>query len=834
MSIADHEIVCPSPKSLRHTRSWCIAGLFLLFCVTAAASPAAGQSYFFKSIDDPSASGPSPSIPPRTLAFGINDSGAIVGSYSCCDFGTHAFLFSANSFTTVDYPSNPCGFSHCGDEARGINDSGEIVGDYTDWYGNTHGYTYANGSFNVFDFPGSTYMQPNAINNLGEIVGIYDDASFVQHGFIYNGGFASVDCPNGGQLFLNGVNDAGDLVGYCFTPGQPYGGFKLTAAGQFVTITFPGAIGTRANGINSAGQIVGEYIDSNGKFHGFLFSGGKYATMDYPASILTEANAINNSGQIAGDWAENTVGQPFHGFLAYSAQLVDAVPDLLSGSAVRTPSSPADAQILAAQGQVVQGVAADGVTEALVRIPANNVGDQFTVTVLNDSSQAQSTLPDEDGALGKPGDTSFSQSSLNTAAVATNNDPNNPAPFAFAIYRAPLDFARPVSSTTYKSGGCGGSSGPDDQSACRTVTLQIQNLTAGSTITVPVSVLRPPVVLIHGLWASWRDWNSFGPLVTGPVTVDPRFSVGRVSYDYVVGRSILATDPFIASIDQLNEVQANSLGFAYNAPGVLSQIGQWIKNFKSGKNPANIATAGVQADIVGHSMGGVITRTIALQPTFLSADTFGHGSIHKVITVDTPHLGSPVAIRLLGPDENGGCLQGLLAANKLFAINLAVFADGTSFSGAIADLQGDGSGGSLSPALQALTSSRPSTLPTSLIAGIYTNFASLDDLISYATVIRHRPFGCPSDPLAQLLTSTGWPTIFNNQPDDDIVSETSQLNNLPPSPDSQFFGYGHSRGTKKLGFAPPFVTDAGPVPNQVIFLLNTPYTNTVYYNLLNP
>jgi len=26
----------------------------------------------------------------------------------------------------------------------------------------------------------------------------------------------------------------------------------------------------------------------------------------------------------------------------------------------------------------------------------------------------------------------------------------------------------------------------------------------------------------------------------------------------------------------------------------------------------------------------------------------------------------------------------------------------------------------------------------------------------------------------------------------------------------------------------------GAVPNQVIFLLNTPYSNSVYYNLLNP
>jgi hypothetical protein len=95
------------------------------------------------------------------------------------------------------------------------------------------------------------------------------------------------------------------------------------------------------------------------------------------------------------------------------------------------------------QGRTVQGIAADGVAQVVVIIPANNVGDQFLLTVLNDSSQTQSTLPNEDGALGNPGDTSFSQTQLNITAVATSNDASNPNPMAFAVYgshrfRAPV------------------------------------------------------------------------------------------------------------------------------------------------------------------------------------------------------------------------------------------------------------------------------------------------------------------------------------------------------------------------------------------------------------
>lgn len=252
MPIPDHRSVCPSSKGLKqYALSWCVACLIGLLCVCASASPAAGQSYFFKSFDDPNATGPQPGVPPRTNAYGINDSGTIVGSYSCCSFGLHAFLLSGNTYTIIDNPSTSCGFSHCGGEATGINNSGEVVGDSTDGSGNTTGYTYANGNYGFFEFPSATYMQPNAINNQGVIVGIYDDASFVQHGFIYNGSFATFQCPTGTNTpFVNGINDAGDIVGYCLNSSHSNIGFKFTAAtGQFTTISFPGAASTRANGL---------------------------------------------------------------------------------------------------------------------------------------------------------------------------------------------------------------------------------------------------------------------------------------------------------------------------------------------------------------------------------------------------------------------------------------------------------------------------------------------------------------------------------------------------------------------------------------------------------
>ena len=65
-------------------------------------------------------------------------------------------------------------------------------------------------------------------------------------------------------------------------------------------------------------------------------------------------------------------------------------------------------------------------------------------------------------------------------------------------------------------------------------------------------------------------------------------------------------------------------------------------------------------------------------------------------------------------------------------------------------------------------------VPTAMIAGEYTIWGSLDHTLSVASYIRN--IQCPSDPLAQLLTGTGWPTIFGGAAYDVMVSVDSQLN----------------------------------------------------------
>lgn len=477
--------------------------------------------------------------------------------------------------------------------------------------------------------------------------------------------------------------------------------------------------------------------------------------------------------------------------------LLDPVPALLSGPMVTT-----NASVLATKGRAVQGVAADAVAELVLRVPANSVGEQFNFTVINDQGQ-QSTSSAEDGGLGAIGATAFTLSQLTVSAVSTSK-----GPMAFAIYGVPVDFPRPE--------------GQDAESTERMITLTVLAVDTGLSSSVPVTILRPPLALIHGLWGSPASWDDFTPLIS-----DTRFSIVRANYSAVIGPQIASYKPSYPSwaVSSLQNAQQNSLGFAYNAPIVGKQLATFINQFKMGANPEAIAVAAVQADIVAHSMGGDITRTFPLFSQFYNNTTFALGYVHKVITIGTPHWGSPLATHLL--DNNNQCVRGVLALSGSPSFSSVTFKGGGSTTGGVGDLQGDGFGAGLSPALQKLQNPIPHPLPTALIQGLESQeqLAGLDS----SSVAKSIRLLCFTDYLAKHLTSTGWPEVFNQQ-SDSIVPALSEVAGL--SDFTSVNGVIHSASAEQLGFGPPAELDAaGNIPGTVIDLLNTPVTNPVFVGL---
>src|SRR5208282_155400 len=100
--------------------------------------------------------------------------------------------------------------------------------------------------------------------------------------------FTTINVPGAAWTNVNGINDAGQIVGWGSpTPGvQASGGGFLDVGGVFTTVSLPGAGYTYPNGISNNGQIVGYYGGTPGA-HGFLDVSGVFTTINAPGAYLT-------------------------------------------------------------------------------------------------------------------------------------------------------------------------------------------------------------------------------------------------------------------------------------------------------------------------------------------------------------------------------------------------------------------------------------------------------------------------------------------------------------------------------------------------------------------
>lgn len=273
-------------------------------------------------------------------------------------------------------------------------------------------------------------------------------------------------------------------------------------------------------------------------------------------------------------------------------ELVDPVSDLLD-EIQRSDQTQRD---LTDGGRDVVGVAADGVARLLLRLngPRELVGEQFDLTLPD--QQGVFDL-NESGALGPLGDADPSDP---TVPVTFIQNPRNPdRAVAYALYRAPLDFVRP-------------SDPSDRQAAERFVPLIIDPGPLGAPITQDITIVRPPVVLVHGLWSNELSWRFFAPLLN-----DPRFVLNTADYA-----------PF------------NADRIPFGATDVLRTLFELASTLRS-QELREYAFA--QFDYVGHSMGGLIARMMTTYNSFTENYNYDAGFIHQLITLNTPHLGSELA-----------------------------------------------------------------------------------------------------------------------------------------------------------------------------------------------
>ena len=437
------------------------------------------------------------------------------------------------------------------------------------------------------------------------------------------------------------------------------------------------------------------------------------------------------------------------------------MPDLMTGTGIVT-----DPNSLATLGTLVRGVAADGVARVVVAAPASHVGDVVTLTVINDQG-SQSNSSQLDGGIGAIGDSSNSkQQSVRVAAQDSEE-----GPMAFAVYYPPPDFSR---------------GSQDNQVVSRTVYIQA-NLPGANTpaFRKPLSILRPPVVLVHDMWEGPADWDNFTPLAD-----DARFFIRRASYNAVLGnQQITASIPAYPNTNLALARESALVVWITTLRFFSRRSLQYVNEFRSLQN-----AAAAQADVVVHGMGGVIARALSQLPNYNAQESFSSGNVDKLITIGTPHLGTPLATALLRNENT--CFADVLASTGEFSFSSATV-DGASVSGAIGDLQGDGFGGGLSPALARIQQSSGDTAPVGVLAGVMTNsnLTGLSNSFSVAGFIRSACNGT----LANLFNALGWQIMFL-QPSDGMVPLLSQW---AGTFGTEYNGIVHSAGLEELGFTLP-------------------------------
>ncbi len=238
----------------------------------------------------------------RTLEIG--NTGDVVGNYADANNNSFGFVYSGGQYTMIGAP---------GTTVTGINSAGTVVGYYETGEGiqsfTEQGGVYTNNIVDS-DAPQSTFAL--GINASGEIVGVAYINTNDTEGFIYKDGSSTpINDPNANEsvsesgnssgTFAFAINASGQVLGDYFDSSGNSHGFIYNTNGSFTGISVEGAASTYAEGINNAGQAVGYYVDASNEVHGFLYSGGSIATLNDPAAAGgTVAFAINNTGEVVG------------------------------------------------------------------------------------------------------------------------------------------------------------------------------------------------------------------------------------------------------------------------------------------------------------------------------------------------------------------------------------------------------------------------------------------------------------------------------------------------------------------------------------------------------
>lgn len=281
---------------------------------------------------------------PRSAAFGVNESGQVVGAADTEDGTFHAFVWDDGVMTDL-------GTLTGGDvsTAFSINNDGVVVGRSTNASGVSRAVKWekdASGDYQILDlgtFSGAGLGWATRINNAGQITGYATVTSGAYHAFLWTNG---VMVDQGTLHFMGnfaysqglGLNEAGQTVGFAYATFQgPEHGFFHNGQQQ-IDITPQEQFGlAQGHNINSAGFIAG-YISSSqtsGAFRAAIWNPNSASWgLIPPVDGTSEGYGydINESGEVVGASFEPGFPSVFRGFYFSGEQVFD-LNDVTTGQA---------------------------------------------------------------------------------------------------------------------------------------------------------------------------------------------------------------------------------------------------------------------------------------------------------------------------------------------------------------------------------------------------------------------------------------------------------------------------------------------------------------------
>jgi len=455
--------------------------------------------------------------------------------------------------------------------------------------------------------------------------------------------------------------------------------------------------------------------------------------------------------------------------------LLDPIPTLASGTGASfvLDANPSD---MSTAGTPVKGVAADGVASLIIRIANLAPSDsQVTINVINDQG-VPSTDVTQDGGLAQTGG-SGSYTATNSklsASLTVDTQQEGGSNMAFAVYVPPIDYARLIFTSDYGS-------------PSRQVTLQVLDSDGNQLVTpnTTITIFRPPVFLVHGVWSNGGTWNQFVAGLNGQFN-----GLQTCVADY--GPS-------------------NGGSVSYNTQVVLPEALKCLTDFKKSQN-----AAAAQLDFVVHSMGGLISNNMPQFPgDFAGVTTYGAGYIHKLITIDTPYFGSPLA-QYLGA-SNATCKAFMTNAGFVVGGAITDLTPNSAFLTGLYPLPSLYYKHAISGQLSALQVDKADLYVTAILG-----------LTPCTSVLIPPGQGPPTFSLTNYFGAATDPTYMGAS--DMIVSVLSQLGPLQNYSNS-IVGYAH------LSLLPPFLPSAGfpgvlqqasPNPDMTGTLLNDQVSNPAF------